>query len=754
VVAFMVKDFGGEIPRKEPRLLPDNMATRATNCDLAAGPLDGLPQPEPVITLTAPWPIRKAYRLPGPFAGKADVWLPLPSEFSSVCRSPLANDTDHRIYWTNPPGSPDAGAWWNTYIRLEAGGTGINAHWSMGFIAPSPGVKLAVSVSGGSSPGQIVYGADVSARGTGYVPNTRLILQGGTLVPGQSVFSVRIAHTVTVDQHIVAGGSGGTDGPVVVSGTTGSGSVVRLNGTISGGALVSLDSVNAFGVYATNPTNLASEPVTGGGLVGAAINLTMGVWDLDQPTYATYTTVPSWPAGTTCTGPGTGCQLNVVSNPNGNPPLVERSYCFTYVDTYGDESSPSDPSDVVAGPTDGTWTITGIPATAPASPAGKNYPPPVKVRLYRTITGETLGAQFYFVADLIIGTTSFVDTIPDTTVVNNNTLASVSWAPPVDGLDGLTSMPGGMLVGFTESTVHFCEPDRPHAWPAGYDQSLIYPIQALAVWQQSLIVLTSGYPSTGSGNSPAQFVFAQVQTPEPCIARGSVVTDLAGVYYASPNGLVALNYFGAQNQTLSNLTREIWQKRFQAAQIIACRHRAQYLAVNGTGMGFLIDYTEQRMGICALSPFVAVISVWNDVYNGDAYMMGGDSTVYRWDSMNTPSLIYRWRSREFYMAAPVSLGACQISCDPAVEAPAPHDVVPPPASGMDSLVLPPGINALFRLFCGPSQQLVHEQWLQQTRSIFRFPSGRKAFNWQFEIIARVPIHSVELASTMRELKGV
>ena len=41
---------------------------------------------------------------------------------------------------------------------------------------------------------------------------------------------------------------------------------------------------------------------------------------------------------------------------------------------------------------------------------------------------------------------------------------------------------------------------------------------------------------------------------------------------------------------------------------------------------------------------------------------------------------------------------------------------------------------------------MHEQWLQQTRCIFRFPSGRKAFNWQFEIIARVPIHSVELAS--------
>jgi hypothetical protein len=44
--------------------------------------------------------------------------------------------------------------------------------------------------------------------------------------------------------------------------------------------------------------------------------------------------------------------------------------------------------------------------------------------------------------------------------------------------------------------------------------------------------------------------------------------------------------------------------------------------------------------------------------------------------------------------------------------------------------------------------------LDEPRTIFRLPSGLKAFNWQFEIVARVPVHSVELASTMRELKTV
>lgn len=111
MVSFVVKDFGGMIPRRDPRLLPDTMAESAINVDLAGGPLSGLPQPELVIDLTAraTFPVRRAYRFPGPNPGDPDAWLPLPSEFSSVCPSPLANDTLHRVYWTNPPGQPDPG---------------------------------------------------------------------------------------------------------------------------------------------------------------------------------------------------------------------------------------------------------------------------------------------------------------------------------------------------------------------------------------------------------------------------------------------------------------------------------------------------------------------------------------------------------------------------------------------------------------------------------------------------------------------
>jgi hypothetical protein len=438
-------------------------------------------------------------------------------------------------------------------------------------------------------------------------------------------------------------------------------------------------------------------------------------------------------------------------------PAVSRAYAYTFVNEYGEESAPSAPSEVVSGAGDGTWTIFGLPLTVPTNPAGREYPPVVGLNLYRTITGTETGAQFFLVNEFVFATSppsaAYSDTTLDLTVVNNTPLITTGWGNPPDGLDGLTGLSGGMLVGFTGNTVHFCEPNRPHAWPVVYDQSMHYDIVGLGVWQQSLVVLTEGFPSTGSGNLPSNYTFTMVRVPEPCISRGSIVTDLPGVYYASQNGLVMLNYYGMQSQTLQTMTKNIWLDEYKARDIIACRHRAQYLAINGTGVGFLIDYAEPRLGFMKLNTFSEATCIWNDELSGDAYIMAGKK-VYRWDSPDTEPLVYRWRSKMFYAPGPVSLGACQIVINPSVLVP-PVVADPPPLDDGDlSLALPAGINAVFRLYAGSGNTLVHTRNLTKTNMIFRIPGGFKAFHWQFEVVSRVKIQSVELASTMRELKGV
>jgi hypothetical protein len=131
--------------------------------------------------------------------------------------------------------------------------------------------------------------------------------------------------------------------------------------------------------------------------------------------------------------------------------------------------------------------------------------------------------------------------------------------------------------------------------------------------------------------------------------------------------------------------------------------------------------------------------------------MIANKVVYLWDSSRTAGLPYRWRSKQFYLPQPISLGACQISLETAVETPPP---APPPVTD-PSLVLPIGTNAVFNLYGGPEgKHLLFTKVLDKARMIFRLPSGRKTFNWQCEIVGRVAVHSIELATTMKELSKV
>jgi hypothetical protein len=582
MVAWAISSMGGVIPRTDSRLIADNMATQSLNCDLTGGQLQGLPQAAFRIDLSAALPIvERAYRFPADSAG-AEAWLALPSRYSSVVRSPLANDDKHRVYWTNPG---DVCPWFTTHADVLAG----NPHYNLGIVQPTTAPTI-VSVTGGTPP------------------------------PGAEA--------------------------------------------------------------------------------------------------------------------------------------IDRSYLYTYVNTFGEESAPSPASNDMSGPPDATWTITGLPTVAPANPAGRNYPPIVKFNLYRTITGATTGAQFYLVGPIGLpqGSSTFVDSQPDSVISLNEILESTNWDNPPDNLDGLVAMPGGFLVGFTNNTVHFSEPDRPHTWPQVYDQSAHYDIVELAVWQQYLMVMTKGFPSAGSGNMPSNIVITQTQVAAPCIARGSVVVDLSGVFYSTQNGLIQFTGYGMQNVTEAIISKVQWNTKYRANSIVCARHRSQYMAVNGSNYGFTIDYAEARLGVEDLTTVNGVVCIWNDEYTGDTLMCAG-GLIYEWDHSGSPSQIYRWRSKQFFTPTPLSLGACQVESDPDILTAPPGGSIPLD-NGDATVSLPVGINAQFKYYAGPKLQLIMTRNLTKQMEIFRLPNGFKAFDHQVEIIARVPVASIQLATVLEELKTV
>jgi len=436
-------------------------------------------------------------------------------------------------------------------------------------------------------------------------------------------------------------------------------------------------------------------------------------------------------------------------------PKITRVYLYTYINGFGEESAPSPASNDFDGPPDATWHVSGFPTAVPANPAGANYPAINKFRIYRTVTSATAGSQFYMVGDVGLPNSTggvFNDNIPDTQVVDNLVLESQAFNNPPPYLDGLVSMQGGMLLGFTNNTVHFCEPDRPHTWPSIYDQSVHYDIVAMAVLQQYLVVLTKGYPSTGSGNSPSNFILVQSQVSEPCIARGSVVVDLGGIYYASQNGLIQTTGYSYVNATQGMVEKDMWLNDYHARDIVACRHRTYYLAINNTNSAFIIDYAEQRLGFENLNTFQDAVCIWNDEYEGNTYICA-NKKIYLWDDVTAHLLVYRWRSKRFFTPLPISLGAVQLTISPFIRDNCYHG--PYTLSNGDStLTLPTGINVVFNYYAGPDYQLIMSHNCTKPQEIFRLPSGFKAFDHQCEIVGCVTVYNIQLATTLEELKGV
>jgi hypothetical protein len=466
-----------------------------------------------------------------------------------------------------------------------------------------------------------------------------------------------------------------------------------------------------------------------------------------QPPYSLGTIHPT--AALTITGT-TGGDTTV--------PQITRAYVYTWTNQYGEESAPSPPSNNFDGPPDAVWHISGFPTTAPGNPSGFNYAPITGLVLYRTVTGQDTGTQYFEVTRFTYPPgppSTYDDGIHDEDITGHLILQTAGWNNPPSNLDGLIGFPGGMMMGFTNNTIHFCEPDHPHSWPSLYDQSVHYNVIALAVWQQFLMVLTTGYPSTGSGSSPSNFVLVQSQVPEPCVSRGSVVVDLLAVYYASQNGLIQISGYGMTNQTLQLVDKERWQERYGAANIFACRHRSQYLAVNGTDTAFVLDYADPRLGFQDLSTFKDVVCIWNDEYHGETYLCA-NKKIYHWDDTSRPRLRYRWRSKRFFAPVPISLGAVQVTLGPEVNHTHTGQFSEPPLSNGDpSLAIPDGAWGVLRYYAGPDFQLIMEHaFLYKQQDIFRLPAGFRAFDHQIEIVSMASVYSVQLSTTMTELRGV
>ena len=173
---------------------------------------------------------------------------------------------------------------------------------------------------------------------------------------------------------------------------------------------------------------------------------------------------------------------------------------------------------------------------------------------------------------------------------------SVTWLEPPEKLRGLVGMPNGIMAGFFDNTVAFCDPYHPFAWPYAYQITTEHPIVGLAAFGQTLFVGTTGSPYFISGSDSASMSALKMDSSQSCTSRRSIVAVQGGVLYASADGLCVADGRGVQVITQGLFTREDWQK-LTPSSIIAAEHEGIYYMryFGGAGGTFTFDLAAKKL---------------------------------------------------------------------------------------------------------------------------------------------------------------
>jgi hypothetical protein len=521
----------------------------------------------------------------------AATWLEFLDQDTNILKSQIADDQFDRFYIASPSQEPQ----YNTRARITAGKPAFN----LGI--PPPGCAPVVSVTGGGNT--LTLGNSTAFVGATGGPAPPDIFGTGNavyLIPvtplgATQINDIQFAVDSAWNGFLSLGGNAPvasiTNFAAVVYGDTNG-----VPGTLLGvGAAVQ-------GLVGTPTLNISQFTNTVALLTGT--QYWVGII-IDQPTQF----IPAGPvainniaafseaftSGPPATAPGalfTGQPgFQMFADCTSSDVQESRAYLYTWVSAYGEEGPPSPPT-LVNGWSNGTWSI-GL-WTPPPNDMGvfRNL---AILRLYRTVTAIGGSTVYYWVADISLGSTdpeaiqtvarnpivpamytsgvqstmatginppaaTYVDTTPDNLVALNIQMPSTNWFPPPGNLQGLVSMPNGMMVGWIGNAVWFCEPYQSHAWPPGYVITTDFPIVGLGVTTGALVVCTNARPYVLNGVTPAGMASFKCSKAEPCNSRGSILDGDNAVAYMSPNGLIQVTSSGqTDNTTQLWITRERWE---------------------------------------------------------------------------------------------------------------------------------------------------------------------------------------------------
>lgn len=327
-----------------------------------------------------------------------------------------------------------------------------------------------------------------------------------------------------------------------------------------------------------------------------------------------------------------------------DPSTIEtRAYVYTYVSAYGEEGPPclaSNLLDLMPGQGTTLSNFSGAPAGA--------YNVTQK-RIYRTNTG-TNGTEYQLVATIPVAQSTFTDNLTSDSL--GSVMVSATWVAPPTGLQGLTALPCGSLVGFSGNEVSFSVQYEPHAWPLEYRVSVDFPVVAIGAYGNYLLITTTGNPYVMVVQDPSNMTPPErLESGQACVSKRSMVDMGDSLLYAAPDGLQRIASGSFDIATADILSRDDWQA-LNPSSIVGFLWDGKYIGLynNGTAGAFVFDPATKDF---TLASDPAASAGFTDLKTGKLYLLSGQN-VYQWDAGT--ALTYTWRSRVLYAARPINMG--------------------------------------------------------------------------------------------------
>ena len=329
-----------------------------------------------------------------------------------------------------------------------------------------------------------------------------------------------------------------------------------------------------------------------------------------------------------------------------------RSYVYTYVNKWGEESAPSPASNILRVDDGDTVKVTGIDLP----PDGYGI---IQANIYRSATSwrEVNGKNqipmtgYLYVATIDFPTTSFTDNIrllglgmaldtedvdvPPTTLQN------------VCSIDVTTR-----LAGTYKNKVYLSEPFRLWSWPRKYELTLDSNIAHMVQSRMRLFVTTDTTPYVIDCSKDPEAVIIPVQDlyiPLPdiaCVSDSSCIATIFGAFYSSPIGVILISSDGKwYNVTAKWLGERDWAA--VAPETVRMAYWDGLLFIITDKVSFVLNIDGKNYADQTGCELTTISDHPIDLHtsNTGKLLMLIDGVVYSWDSGDKLRK-YIWRSGE------------------------------------------------------------------------------------------------------------